>query len=253
MTKRLNLAEGDIIGPLQRFSYIKDLPSIKRKSGTARKVEVQDIYTKEIFSAFLSDITTGHTKYPPSLSRSMAAEHRRTWHKNEIKNIEGSNIILIDDDPSIPKTSDGSRRYLFKNIETGIEFVDTVSHVKSGYNIGVKRSKGEALLRKILTDLSIKFIPEHRFKDCVNPNTGVCLKFDFYLPDYNCCIEYDGEQHYKGWRKSREVKASLEQVQFRDSLKDKYCEDNHILLIRIPYTDYNKLNSQYILNLLEVK
>lgn len=253
MAKRLQLAEGDIIGPLQRFSYIRDLESVKRKSGTARKVEVQDIYTKEIFSAFLSDITTGHTKYPPSLSRNMSAEHRRTWYKDEIKNIEGNNIILIDDDPSIPKTSDGARRYLFKNIDTGIEFIDTVSHVKNGYNIGIKRSKGEALLRKILADLSIEFIPEYTFKDCINPRTGVCLKFDFYLPDYNCCIEYDGEQHYKGWRKSREAKASLTQVQFRDNLKNKYCKDNHILLIRIPYTDYNKLDNQYILKLLEVK
>lgn len=246
MAKRLELAEGDIIGPLQRFSYIKDLPAVKRKNGTSRKVEVQDIYTKEIFVALLSDIMSGHTKYPPSLSRHMAAEHRRTWNKNEIKNIEGNNIILLDDSLNIPKTSDGSRRYLFKNIDTGIEFIDTVSHVKKGYNVGVKRSKGEQVLRNILTELSINFISEHIFKDCVNPNTGNYLKFDFYLPDYNCCIEYDGEQHFKGWRKGRDAKSSLEQVQFRDNIKNNYCKEHGILLIRIPYTDYNKLDSCYV-------
>lgn len=252
MAKRLQLAEGDIIGPLQRFSYIRDLESVKRKNGTARKVEVQDIYTKEIFSAFLSDITTGHTKYPPSLSKKMSAEHRRVWQKQEIKNIEGNKIILIDDSIDIPKTSDGSRRYVFKNIDTGIEFVDTVSHVKNGYNIGIKRSKGEALLRNIFTDMDIKFIPEYSFEDCTNPNTGVKLKFDFYLPDYNCCIEYDGEQHFKGWRKSHDYKSSLEQVQLRDMIKNEYCQKNNIILIRIPYTEYCKINNQYILNLLEV-
>lgn len=251
--RRLNLSEGDIIGPLQRFSYIRDLPSVKRKNGTARKVEVQDIYTKEIFSAFLSDIRTGHTKYPPSLSKKIRGENRRVWAKNEIKNIEGNNIILLDDNADIPKASDGSRRYIFKNIDTGIEFIDTVSHVKSGYNVGVKRSKGESLLRNLFTKMSIDFIPEYSFDDCINPNTGIRLKFDFYLPDYNCCIEYDGEQHFKGWRKSRDFKASLQQVQFRDSIKNQYCREHDILLIRIPYTDYNRLNEEYILKLLEVK
>ena len=254
MAKRLNLAEGDIIGPLQRFSYIRDLPTVKRKNGTARKVEVQDIYTKEIFSAFLSDITTGHTKYPPSLSKKLSAEHRRVWNKNEVKNIEGNNIELIDDSLDIPKTRDGSRRYVFKNLDTGIEFTDTVSHVKNGYNVGIKRSKGESLLRSLFVKLSINFIPEYSFVDCINPETGAHLKFDFYLPDYHCCIEYDGEQHFKGWRKSREVKSSLEQVKFRDKLKNEYCKEHNILLIRIPYTDYDKLTEEYILNfLLEVK
>lgn len=251
--KRLNLSEGDIIGPLQRFSYIRDLPSVKRKGGTSRKVEVQDIYIKEIFSVFLSDIMSGYTKYPPSISKEMRGESRRVWAKNEIKNIEGNNIMLLDDSTDIPKTADGSRRYIFRNIDTGIEFVDTVSHVKNGYNVGVKRSKGEALLRSLFTKMSIRFIPEYSFDDCVNPNTGMHLKFDFYLPDYNCCIEHDGEQHFKGWRKCWDFKSSLQQIQFRDGIKNQYCKEKGILLIRIPYTDYNKLDEKYILKLLEVK
>lgn len=101
--------------------------------------------------------------------------------------------------------------------------------------------------------MSIDFIAEYSFPDCINPNTNAKLKFDFYLPDYNCCIEYDGEQHYKGWRKGYDPKTSLEQVQFRDEIKNKYCKDNHIRLIRIPYTQLNKINEDYIINLLNSK
>lgn len=251
MTKRLNLAEGDIVGPLRRFRYIRDMPPVKRESGTARKIEVQDIYTEEVFSAFLSDIRTGHTKYPPSLRKQASAEGRRVWYKDEIKNIEGNDIVLIDDSLEIPKAKDGSRRYVFKNLTTGIEFVDTVTHVKQGYNLGLKRSKGEALLETLLSELSIEFTTEYSFKDCINPKTGHRLLFDFYLPEYNCCVEYDGEQHFKGWRKSHDAKTSLEQVQYRDSIKNQYCLNNGIKLIRIPYTDYNKLDSKYLRSLLE--
>ena len=253
MTKRREIAEGELLGPSQRFSYIEDIPPRKTKSSSKRIIKIQDIYTKEIFTAFLSDITTGHTKYPPSLREKMTHEHRRTWQQGEIKNIEGYQIILFDDSINIPRAGDNSRQYRFKNLDTGIDFVDTVSHVKSGYNLGIKRSKGESLLRILFTQMKISFIPEYTFEDCINPNTKAKLKFDFYLPDYNICIEYDGEQHYKGWRKSHSAKASLEQIQFRDSIKNNYCLEHHIKLKRIPYTDFNKINQEYIERLLEVK
>ena len=253
MPKRKQLTEGELLGPSQRFAYIRDMPSRKTKDGTKRIVEVQDVYTQEIFTAYLSDIIKGHTRYPPSLRDKMTREHRRVWHKGEVKTIEGNTIILVDDNINIPRAGDGSRQYYFKNIDTGIEFLDTVSHVKGGYNLGVKRSKGEFILRRLLAKMSIDYIAEYSFPDCINPNTNAKLKFDFYLPDYNCCIEYDGEQHYKGWRKGHDPKTSLEQVQFRDEIKNKYCKDNHIRLIRIPYTQLNKINEDYIINLLNLK
>lgn len=89
-------------------------------------------------------------------------------------------------------------------------------------------------------------VKEKTFEDCINPKTNYRLRFDFYLPDYNCCIEYDGEQHYK------EVSIcgdSLEDRQYRDRLKDEYCLKKHIHLIRIPFWDRKKINEQYIYNL----
>ena len=41
-----------------------------------------------------------------------------------------------------------------------------------------------------------KFLTQHKFNDCKFKKP---LPFDFYLPEYNMCIEFDGEQHFKGW------------------------------------------------------
>jgi len=61
------------------------------------------------------------------------------------------------------------------------------------------------------------------------------LSFDFYLSDYNMCIEFDGEQHFKpvayfGGDKRHEIQMK------RDKIKNEYCKNNNINLIRIPYT-----------------
>ena len=80
------------------------------------------------------------------------------------------------------------------------------------------------------------------FFGCINPKTNGRLRFDFYLPDYNLCIEFDGEQHFKTgkWAWTKEIKA--EDIRYRDNLKNQFCADNSINLLRIPYTDYGKLN-----------
>ena len=55
-----------------------------------------------------------------------------------------------------------------------------------------KKSTGEKIIYTILKKNKINFIEQKKFKDCRNK---LPLPFDFYLPDYNLCIEYQGEQH----------------------------------------------------------
>ena len=89
-------------------------------------------------------------------------------------------------------------------------------------------------------------IKEKTFEDCINPKTNYKLRFDFYLPEYNICLEYDGEQHY------REVPFftdTLADRQYRDKIKDDYYLKNNIPLIRIPYRDKSKINEKYIYDL----
>jgi len=68
------------------------------------------------------------------------------------------------------------------------------------------------------------------------------LQFDFYLPERNACIEYDGKQHYEpvdyfGGEKA--FRLSL----IRDGIKTAYCKEKGIPLLRIPYWDRGNINS----------
>lgn len=58
-------------------------------------------------------------------------------------------------------------------------------------------------------------------------------------------IEYDGIQHFKPVYAYHieNPEAYLELVKRHDEIKNKYCRDNNIKLIRIPYTDYNLIET----------
>jgi len=72
--------------------------------------------------------------------------------------------------------------------EHGI-FYQTPNNHLNGHGCPIcKESKGEKLISNILEDLKIKFIKQKKFKECKDKRQ---LPFDFYLPDYNICNEYD--------------------------------------------------------------
>ena len=49
-------------------------------------------------------------------------------------------------------------------------------------------------------------------------------------------IEFDGNQHFD---KSSKYYSDL--IPIRDNIKNQWCKDNHIPLIRIPYSHLNKI------------
>jgi uncharacterized Zn-finger protein len=104
-----------------------------------------------------------------------------------------------------------------------------------------RESLGERRINKCLQYHNINFIREYKFNDCRGISQR--LPFDFYLPEINVLIEYDGRQHFKpvnfyGCSKDEALKSFLELKQ-NDEIKNKYCADNNIKLIRIPYNEKN--------------
>ena len=94
-----------------------------------------------------------------------------------------------------------------------------------------RKSIGELKVEAILKSKNIIYEKEFRFEDCRNKNK---LPFDFYLKDYNMCIEYDGEQHFK----AKDYFGGEDSFEYRkrmDQIKTQYCVDNNIKLLRIPY------------------
>lgn len=107
-----------------------------------------------------------------------------------------------------------------------------------------KVSIGEFKIHNFLKAKDIKFESQKVFDNCRNPLTSYPLRFDFYLPNENIAIEYDGVQHFKPvehWGGQGELKDT----KFRDEIKNKYCIDNNINLVRISYLD----NVEGMLNL----
>lgn len=107
----------------------------------------------------------------------------------------------------------------------------------------VRLSHGEEKIKTILSEHNIPFEQEKTFPSCINPLTNRPLRFDFFV-DGQYLIKYDGEQHYKQVNTHWE---SLEKVQQRDRIKDAWCKEHNITLIRIPYTRLNTLTIEDLL------
>jgi hypothetical protein len=98
-------------------------------------------------------------------------------------------------------------------------------------------SKGEMKIMGYFDRLNIDYNHNYSFDDCRDKLT---LPFDFYIPEYNLCIEFDGEQHYRPIKWFGGDKNFKSQKK-RDYIKDMYCLDNKISLIRISYLEYDKI------------
>jgi len=98
-----------------------------------------------------------------------------------------------------------------------------------------RESKGELKIKEYLDNKNIKYIKEKRFKNCKYKNY---LPFDFYLEEYNLCIEFDGKQHFdKNTIFYKNDKKEFELQKKRDLIKNEFCNNSNINLLRIPYTD----------------
>ena len=101
-----------------------------------------------------------------------------------------------------------------------------------------KESFGEKAIAKFLNNNNIHYDRQHRFKGC---KSTFELPFDFYIPMARTCIEFDGIQHYQPVSYFGGLET-YEKLKINDKIKEDYCEENYINLIRIKYTDIDKIN-----------
>lgn len=103
-------------------------------------------------------------------------------------------------------------------------------------------SKGEIEIESALRYHSVPYEKEVWFDDLKNIRH---LRFDFGLygerGELKCLIEYDGIQHFRKW--NRQSTQQFEDLKKRDKMKDDYCKKNGISLIRIPYWDFEYIDT----------
>ena len=119
-------------------------------------------------------------------------------------------------------------------------------HLSAGstQSCGCLKSRGELKVIQVLQKLNIDFITQKEFNDCKNI---LPLKFDFYLPKYKIALEYQGKQHYESIQYFGGEERFQKQIK-TDSLKEEWCKNNNIKLIKILYTDYKDINEDYTKN-----
>ena len=107
------------------------------------------------------------------------------------------------------------------------------SHLNGQGCPSCKESKGEVSIRGFLLENKIDFESQKKFRECKYKSE---LFFDFYLPELNICIEYNGIQHYKSIEYFGGDDAFESQL-IRDKIKNEYCLSNNIHLIVIKYNE----------------
>lgn len=141
------------------------------------------------------------------------------------------------------------------------EYVNRYTHIKLKHNIcghiykvgpgsflygkrcpKCKSSKGETAIGNWLEKHEIKYQTQYRIKECRDRRQ---LPFDFALfngDNLVALIEYDGEQHYRPVD-VYDGKKGFELTKKRDEIKNCFCKENNLPLIRIPYWDFDNIDT----------
>ena len=115
-------------------------------------------------------------------------------------------------------------------------------HLKGQSCPNCKKSHGEERVLKFLKEHNLNFIYNSSCLDFLKP-----LKPDFYLPDKKLVIEYDGEQHFRPVQFAgmpiEKAESEFEKTKRRDSDKNRLCEEHGIEVFRIPYTEFENIET----------
>lgn len=109
----------------------------------------------------------------------------------------------------------------------------------------LRNSLGEFNIKRILNVNKIKYKEQYTFSDLKDKKL---LRFDFAILDKNNkvirIIEFDGKQHYE---ESNFFTQTLKEQKERDYIKNQYCKDNNIPLVRIPYWERDSITLEMLL------
>lgn len=140
-----------------------------------------------------------------------------------------------------PKTS---KKYRFYCEDCGKEFEKKLNHLNiRGDNLkcpNCTSSKGEQRISNFLIKNNIKFETQKEFHGLVGINGGN-LSYDFYLPQHNLLIEYQGEFHDgTAWQQKT---TNFERQKEHDRRKRNYVKEHNIDLLEIWYWDFDNIEN----------
>lgn len=172
-------------------------------------------------------LTAGHTQSCGCLHKEKQHERREDLTKQKFGKLTPLYPIL---------SKKGDKQTFWHCIcDCGNECDIQTGHLKSGatQSCGCTKSFQEENIIKLLKKNNIPFEYQYSFEDVKQ------YKFDFYINN-EYIIEYDGKQHFLYYEGSWNNKENVQATHDRDLIKNKYCFQHNIPLIRIPFdTEYN--------------
>lgn len=189
-----------------------------------------------------TDLKSGHKKSCGCLNKKQIAQVGRLNAIDLTGQRFGSLVVLKKGKTQILPSGARKLHWICK-CDCGSIVSIAAQSLKTGNTMscGCIKSRGEALIARLLTDNNIPFEREKTFSDGISPRGGY-YRFDF-LVNGQYIIEYDGKQHFEDYSWGSES-YTKEQSQMVDEEKNQYCREHNIPIIRIPYTCYDNLTLQ---------
>ena len=200
-----------------------------------------------------SDILrSGQSKSCGCLNQELRSQRFIELNKNQRENIVGNKYGLLTVISQTNKKNPQGQ-ILWKCLcDCGNYHYATSSNLKNGnvQSCGCSNSITASKIKKLLQENNISFKTEYTFSDLLSPDNDIRLRFDFAIfnqdNSLSHLIEYDGETHFRystGWNSKEKF---LKQKR-NDELKNLYCKQHNIKLLRIPYTMKNNINIDMLL------
>lgn len=176
-------------------------------------------------------LKSGQSKSCGCLNRELAAERCRKTRIDLTGQRFGKLIALF------PKYSESKNQHAkwVCQCDCGNQLEVDMGNLRAGktQSCGCSNSIQEEKIIKLLTNNNLIFKYQYQF-----PNLPT-KKFDFFIAN-QYIIEFDGSQHFKYTDSGWDTEEHFKRTRQSDLIKNQYCFENNIPLIRIPYdADYD--------------
>ena len=175
------------------------------------------------------------------LTQSCGCLHSEVIHQNLFKDLTGQKFGKLI---ALSYKIIDSKTYWLCKCECGNQTLVTRNNLINGHTQScgcINTSIGELNIEETLKKNNIQFNKEYVFTDLKN------RRFDFYLPELNRLIEFDGIQHFKFTNTWHQTEEEFKKALIRDNEKTNYTLSHNIPLVRIPYWERDNITLEMIL------
>ena len=110
-------------------------------------------------------------------------------------------------------------------------------------------SEGVRNIKNVLDSYNVEYQMEKKFEWLKYKKK---MRLDFFLPEYNIAIEFDGKQHYMTNKSNKIITQNdVNDNKFRDKLKDKLCKEHNINIIRYNYLDSKEYIEESLIDIIK--